>query len=235
MGRMFEKRKYKMFARYAKMGRVFARIGKEVAVAVKLGGPDPGSNPRLRMVIAKARSANMPKQNLDSAIKRAISKEDGDLEEVLYEGKGPHGIGIMIETATNNPTRTVSNIRSYFNKKGGALGTKGSMAFLFEHKGEYKVAIPDGNLDEFELEMIDHGAEEIHRDNEALYITTNFEDFGRMQKALEDRGCTLLHAELTREPTTLVQLTEEQESEVNALIELIEDDDDVTGVFTTMA
>jgi YebC/PmpR family DNA-binding regulatory protein len=235
MGRMFEKRKHKMFARYAKMGRVFARIGKEVAVAVKLGGPDPDGNPRLRMVLAKARTANMPKQNVDSAIKRAVSKEDGDLEEILYEGKGPHGIGLMIETATNNPTRTVGNLRSYFNKKGGALGTKGSMTFLFEHKGDYKVAIPDGDLDEFELDMIDHGAEEINRDEEAIYITTNFEDFGRMQKALEDKGCTILHAELTREPTTTMQLTEEQEAEFNALLDLIEDDDDVTAVFTTLA
>jgi YebC/PmpR family DNA-binding regulatory protein len=235
MGRMFEKRKHKMFARYAKMGRVFARIGKEVAVAVKLGGPDPDGNPRLRMVLAKARTANMPKQNVDSAIKRAVSKEDGDLEEILYEAKGPHGIGLMIETATNNPTRTVGNLRSYFNKKGGALGTKGSMAFLFEHKGEYKVAIPEGDLDAFEFDMIDHGAEEINRDEDAIYITTSFEDFGRMQKALEDRGCTILHAELTREPTTTMQLTEEQEAEFNALLELIEDDDDVTGVFTTLA
>jgi YebC/PmpR family DNA-binding regulatory protein len=235
MGRIFEKRKHKMFARYAKMSRAFAKIGKEIAIAVKFGGPDPGSNPRLRMVLAKSRSLNMPKTNVDAAIKRAVSKEDGDFEEILYEAKGPHGIGFMIEVATNNPTRTVANIRSYFKKKGGALGIKGSMEFLFEHKGEYKVEIPSGDLDEFELEMIDYGAEEINRDEDAIYISTTFEDFGRMQKALEDRGCTILQAELTREPTTPVQLGEPEEAEVNELIDLIDDDDDVTAVFTTMA
>lgn len=235
MGRIFEKRKHKMFARYAKMSRVFTRIGKEIAIAVKVGGPDPDGNPRLRVILAKAKSVNMPKTNLDNAIKRAVSKEDGDFEEILYEGKGPHSIGIMIETATNNPTRTVANLRSYFNKKGGALGVKGSMEFLFEHKGEYKIAKQGINLDEFELDMIDFGAEEINVDDEAIYITTTFEDYGRMQKALEDKGCTILHAELTREPNNPVELTEEQEAEVNALIELIEEDDDVTAVFTTMA
>lgn len=235
MGRVFEKRKHKMFARYAKMSRAFTRIGKEIAIAVKMGGPDPDGNPRLRVTLAKAKAINMPKHNLDAAIKRAVSREDGDFEEVLYEGKGPHSIGIMIETATNNSTRTVANLRSYFNKKGGALGVKGSMEFLFEHKGEYKIAKDNINLDDFELEMIDHGAEEINVDEEAIYISTSFEDYGRMQKALEDRGCTILHAELTREPTNPVELTEEQEAEVNLLLDLIEDDDDVTAVYTTMA
>lgn len=235
MGRIFEKRKHKMFARYAKMSRAFARIGREIAIAVKMGGPDPDSNPRLRMVFAKARTVNMPKHNVDAAIKRAVSKEDGDFEEILYEGKGPHGIGFMIEVATNNPTRTVANIRSYFKKKGGMLGVKGSMEFLFEHKGDYKIEIPAGDLDEFELEMIDHGAEEINREDDAIYITTSFEDFGRMQKALEDRGCVILNAELAREPNNPVQLTEAQESEVNELVDLFEEDDDVTAVYTTMA
>ena len=235
MGRMFEKRKHKMFARYAKISRAFARIGKEINIAVKLAGPDPDTNPRLRVVLAKGRAVNMPKHNIDAAIKRAVSKEDGDFEEILYEAKGPHGIGFMIEVATNNPTRTVANIRSYFKKKGGALGIKGSMEFLFEHKGEYKIEIPAGDLDEFELDMIDYGAEEINRDDDAIYISTHFADFGRMQKALEDRGCTILHAELTREPNNPVELTEDQEAEVNELVELIEDDDDVTAVFTTLA
>jgi YebC/PmpR family DNA-binding regulatory protein len=235
MGRVFEKRKHKMFARYAKMSRAFTRIGKEIAIAVKISGPDPDNNPRLRVVLAKAKSINMPKTNLDAAIKRAANKEDGDFEEILYEGKGPHSIGIMIETATNNPTRTVANLRSYFNKKGGALGVKGSMEFLFEHKGEYKIAKDGINLDDFELEMIDYGAEEINVDDEAIYISTSFEDYGRMQKALEDKGCTILNAELTREPTNPVELTDEQIDEVQALLDLIEDDDDVTAVYTTMA
>jgi YebC/PmpR family DNA-binding regulatory protein len=235
MGRIFEKRKHKMFARYAKMSRAFTRIGKEIAIAVKIGGPDPDGNPRLRMILAKAKAVNMPKTNLDNAIKRAVNKEDADFEEVLYEGKGPHSIGLMIETATNNPTRTVANLRSYFNKKGGALGVKGSMEFLFEHKGEFKVDATGIDRDEFELEMIDHGAEEINFDEGSVYITTSFEDFGRMQKALEDRNYTIQSAELTREPTNPVELTPEQEEEVNALLELIEEDDDVTAVYTTMA
>jgi YebC/PmpR family DNA-binding regulatory protein len=235
MGRIFEKRKHKMFARYAKMSRAFTRIGKEIAIAVKMGGPDPDANPRLRMILAKAKSVNMPKTNLDNAIKRAVNKEDGDFEEILYEGKGPHSVGLMIETATNNPTRTVANLRSYFNKKGGALGVKGSMEFLFEHKGQFKIDGAGIDPDEFELEMIDHGAEEINFDEGCFYVTTTFEEFGRMQKALEDKGCNILHAELTREPTSPVELTPEQEEEVNLLVDLIEEDDDVTAVYTTMA
>ncbi|MFA6261766.1 MAG: YebC/PmpR family DNA-binding transcriptional regulator [Bacteroidia bacterium] len=235
MGRVFEKRKHKMFARYAKMSKAFTRIGKEIAIAVKSGGPDPDGNPRLRMLLAKAKMVNMPKTNLDNAIKRAVNKEEGDFEELVYEGKGPHSIGFMIETATNNPNRTVANLRSYFNKKGGALGVKGSMEFLFEHVGEFKVDATGIDRDEFELEMIDNGAQEINFDENEVYITTTFEDFGRMQKALEDKKLTILNAELTREPTTPVELTPEQEEEVNALIDQIEEDEDVTGVYTTMA
>lgn len=235
MGRIFEKRKHKMFARYAKMSKAFTRIGKEIAIAVKTGGPDPDGNPRLRMIIAKAKMVNMPKTNLDNAIKRAVNKEEGDFEEIVYEGKGPHSIGFMIETATNNPNRTVANLRSYFSKKGGALGVKGSMEFLFDHKGEFKVDAGNINKDDFELEMIDFGAEEINFDEGFVYITTSFEDFGKMQKALEDKGLTIINAELTREPNNPVELTPEEEEEVNVLIELIEDDDDVTGVYTTMA
>lgn len=235
MGRVFEKRKHKMFARYAKMSKAFTRIGKEIAIAVKSGGPDPDGNPRLRMLLAKAKMVNMPKTNLDNAIKRAVNKEEGDFEELVYEGKGPHSIGFMIETATNNPNRTVANLRSYFNKKGGALGVKGSMEFLFEHVGEFKVDASGIDRDEFELDMIDNGAQEINFDENEVYITTTFEDFGRMQKVLEDKKLTILNAELTREPTNPVELTPEQEEEVNALIDQIEEDEDVTGVYTTMA
>ncbi len=235
MGRVFEKRKHKMFARYAKMSKAFTRIGKEIAIAVKAGGPDPDGNPRLRMILAKAKMVNMPKHNLDNAIKRAINKEEGDLEELVYEGKGPHSVGFMIETATNNPNRTVANLRLYFSKKGGALGVKGSMEFLFERKGEFKIDATGINMEEFELDMIDFGADEINVDEGAIYITTSFEDFGRMQNALEDKKVTILNAELTREPTSPTELTPEQEEEVNALIDLIEEDDDVTGVYTTIA
>lgn len=235
MGRIFEKRKHKMFARYAKMSKAFTKIGKEIAIAVKFGGPDPDLNPRLRMVIAKAKSVNMPKTNVDNAIKRAVNKEEGDFEEILYEGKGPHSIGFMIETATNNPTRTVANIRSYFNKKGGALGVKGSMEFLFDHFGSFKIESTNINLDDIELDLIDLGAQEIETDEEGIYITTSFEDFGRMQHGLEEKGLNIINAQLVREPKAAVELSEEEQEEVNALIDLIEDDDDVTAVYTTMA
>ena len=235
MGRIFEVRKNKMFARYAKMARVFTKIGKEIAIAVKSAGSDPKTNPKLRMILAKARSLNVPKANLDAAIKRAISKEDGDLQEILYEGKGPHGIGMMIEAATNNPVRTVANIRTYFSKCGGVLGSPGSMTFLFNHVGQYKIAIPEGDLEAFEFELIDFGAEEFNKEEDALYITTSFDDYGKMQKALEDKGCTILHAELIYEPHNAIELSDDQVAEVQRLVEMLEDDDDVTSVYTALA
>lgn len=232
MGRVFEKRKHKMFARYNKMSRAFTKFGKEIAIAVKAGGPDPEGNSRLRAIIANAKAVNMPKANIDGAIQRASSKQDKDFEEIAYEGKGLHSVALIIETATDNPTRTVANLRSYFNKKGGQMLVSGSLDFLFDRKGIFRVSAAGLNLDELELELIDFGMEEMEDDGEGhLIIQVSFSDFGAMQKALEDRKMEIVNAELQRIPTTFVELTEEQEEEVNKLIELLEDDDDVTNVW----
>ena len=188
MGRVFEKRKHKMFARYAKMSQSFTKIGKEIAIAIKAGGGigDPSSNSRLRVVIANAKSLNMPKANIDAAIARATSKLDKDFEEIAYEGKGPHGVAVIIETATDNPTRTIANLRSHMNKTGGTMLNSGSLDFIFERKGIFSVNLAGINLDEFELEMIDFGMEEMEEDGEGhLIITVPFTEFGAMQKALE--------------------------------------------------
>lgn len=235
MGRVFEKRKHKMFARYNKMSRTFTKIGKEIAIAVKSGGADPEGNSRLRAIIANAKAANMPKANIEAAIARASSKQDKDFEEVVYEGKGPHGVVMVIETATDNPTRTVANLRSYFNKKGGQLMVSGSLDFMFERKGIFRIVNNNLNLEELELELIDFGMEEMEDDGEGhLVISVPFTDFGAMQKGLEERGLEITNAELQRIPTNTIELTEEQENEVNALLDLIEDDDDITNVYTNV-
>ena len=184
MGRVFEKRKYKMFARYDKMAKGFTRIGKEIAIAIKLGGGDPNGNARLRVAIQNAKGLNMPKANIDAAIKRATSKDSSNLEEVVYEGKGPFGIGILIECATDNPTRTVANVRMNFNRYGGELGKTGSLDYLFERKGVFRIKNENVNLEELEFELIDFGADEIESDEEEIVIYTAFTDFGKMQKAL---------------------------------------------------
>lgn len=236
MGRVFEKRKHKMFARYDKMAKTFTRIGKEVVIAVKQGGPDPGMNPRLRTAIQNAKGVNMPKDRIDAAIKRASSKDEKDFEEFVYEGYGPHGVAILIETATDNTTRTVANIRMHFNRGNGALGKTGSLEFLFERKGVFKIANNSKiNLEELELELIDFGAEEIEQEEDAIYISTPFAEFGVMNKALEDKGFTILSAEKLRIPNTLVELNEEQQAEVEKLIDTLEEDDDVQVVFHNMA
>lgn len=235
MGRVFEKRKHKMFARYNKMSRTFTKIGKEIAIAVKAGGGDPDSNSRLRAIIANAKAANMPKTNIDAAIARASSKQDKDFEEMVYEGKGPHGVVMVIEAATDNPTRTVANLRSYFNKKGGQLMVSGSLDFMFERKGIFRISNKDINLEELELELIDYGMEEMEDDGEGhIAISVPFTEFGSMQKALEERKFEITNAELQRIPTNTVELTEEQENEVHLLLDLIEDDDDITNVWTNI-
>lgn len=232
MGRIFEKRKHKMFARYAKMSKAFTKIGKEIAIAVKAGGPDPDSNSRLRVLIANAKAVNMPKANIDGAIQRAGSKQEKDFEEIAYEGKGLHSVALIIETATDNPTRTIANLRSYFNKKGGQMLVSGSLDFMFERKGIFRIPAEGLNLEELELELIDFGMEELEDDGEGhLIITVPFNEFGAMQKALEDKKITIASAELQRIPTTFVELTDEQEEEVSKLIEVLEDDDDVTNVW----
>ena len=234
MGRVFEKRKYKMFARYDKMAKGFTRAGKEIAIAVKLGGADPNSNSRLRVAIQNAKGINMPKDRIDAAIKRASSKDEKGLEEVVYEGKGPYGIGILIETATDNPTRTVANVRMNFNRNGGELGKTGSLDYLFVRKGVFRIKKENVNPEELELELIDFGADEIESDEEEIVIYTAFTDFGAMQKALETKGLNIISSELERIPTSTVELTDEQIAEVMVLVEKLEEDDDVQTVYHNM-
>jgi YebC/PmpR family DNA-binding regulatory protein len=235
MGRIFEKRKYVMFARFARMSKAFNRIGREIVIAVKSGGVDPKMNPRLRICIQNAKSVNMPKDRIDAAIKRASSKDTSAYEEVLYEGYAPHGIAVLVECATDNPTRTVANIRHAFSKYGGTLGVTGSISFMFERKGIFTFdagAIP--NIDEFELEFIDYGLEDLVQDEGKIYMYTSFQDYGKMQKALEEKGIEATSVELQFIPTTTKEVTEEQAKEVQELLEKLEEDDDVQSVFHTM-
>ncbi len=231
MGRIFEKRKHKMFARFDKMAKGFTRAGKEIAIAVKLGGPDPNGNARLRIAVQNAKGINMPKDRIEAAIKRASSKDEKGLEEVVYEGKGPFGIGILIECATDNPTRTVANVRMHFNRNGGELGKTGSLDYLFERKGVFTLKNENINAEELELELIDFGAEEIESDENEIIIYTAFTDFGAMQKALEAKGFNIVSSELERVPTSTVELSDEQMAEVMNLVEKLEEDDDVQKVY----
>jgi len=234
MGRVFEKRKYKMFARYDKMAKGFTRAGKEIAIAVKLGGADPQGNARLRVAIQNAKGLNMPKDRIDAAIKRASSKDESNLEEVVYEGKAVYGIGILIECATDNPTRTVANVRMNFNRQGGELGKTGSLDYLFERKGVFRIKNENINAEELELDLIDDGADEIESDEEEIVIYTAFTDFGKMQKALEARKLNIISSELERIPTSTVELTEKQVEEVMQLVSKLEEDDDVQTVYHNM-
>ena len=236
MGRIFEVRKSKMFARYDRMAKQFSRIGKEIAIAVKKGGPDANTNPMLRRIMQNAKTVNMPKDRIEGAIKNALGKDTSNYEEVLYEGYAPHGVAILVETATDNTTRTVANVRSHFNKGGGNLGNSGSVGFLFKHLGVFKLN-PEGlSPDELELELIDAGLEELGEDSEGnLIVRCEFNDFGNMQKALEERGITPVSAELEWIPLNTVDVTEEQSDDVFKLIERLEQDDDVQRVFHNMA
>ncbi|MGN6476469.1 MAG: YebC/PmpR family DNA-binding transcriptional regulator [Flavipsychrobacter sp.] len=236
MGRIFEVRKSTMFARYDRMAKQFSRVGKEIAIAVKKGGADPNTNPMLRRVIQNAKSFNMPKDRIENAIKNALGKDTSNYDEVLYEGYGPHGVAILVVTATDNTTRTVANVRSHFNKGGGTLGNSGSVAFLFKHMGVFKLN-PDGlSTEDLELELIDAGLEELGEDSEGkLIVRCAFEDFGKMQKALEEKGITPISSELEWIPGTTVQVTDEQSEDIFKLIERVEQDDDVQQVFHNMA
>lgn len=236
MGRIFEKRKHKMFARYDRMAKAFTRIGKEIAIAVKQNGPEPDNNPRLRAAIQTAKGVNMPKDRIDNAIKRASSKDSSNFEEVVYEGYAPHGIAVLIECATDNPTRTVANIRMYFNRSGGTLGKTGSLDFLFERKGVFRIEKGSIDADEFELEMIDHGAQEVMIDEEQnqLVVYTDFNDFGTMQKALEEKKIAVVSAEKQRIANNYTDLSEEQAKEVMEMVEKMEEDDDVQAVYHNM-
>ena len=231
MGRLFEKRKYKMFARYDKMAKGFTRIGKEIAIAIKLGGGDPGGNARLRVAIQNAKGLNMPKDRIDAAIKRATSKDSSNMEEVVYEGKGPYGIAILCECATDNPTRTVANVRMNFNKYSGELGKTGSLDYLFDRKGVFRIKNENINLEDLEMELIDFGADEIESDDDEIVIYTAFTDFGSMQKALESKKINIISSELERIPNSTVELSDEQVEEVMKLVSKLEEDDDVQTVY----
>lgn len=240
MGRIFEVRKATMFARWDRMSKQFARISKEIFIAVRAGGPEPAANPALRRLIQNARSVNMPKDKVAAAIKRGVGDEAKDYEEVVYEGYAPHGVAVLVETATDNPTRTVSSVRSAFNKHQGNLATTGSVSFLFKRMGVFRLD-PEGiDQDELELEMIDHGLEEMgegsgENGETVLVLRCAFADFGRLQKALEDRELKPLSAESERIPTTTVELADEEAEEVLALVDRLEQDDDVQKVFHNLA
>ena len=217
------------------MARVFTRIGREITLAAKAGGPDPDTNPRLRLAIQNAKSENMPKDNVERAIKKATEKDTKDYKELVYEGKGPHGIAIVVETATDNPTRTVANVRSYFTKFGGTLGTTGMLDFLFDRKCSFEVEAKEGvDLEELELELIDFGADEVFADDDSIMIFAEFTGFGPIQKFLEENDYNIKTFRFERIPNDTKELNEEEQADVEKLIEKLEDDDDVTNVFHNM-
>jgi YebC/PmpR family DNA-binding regulatory protein len=225
-----------MFARYDRMAKQFSRIGKEINIAVKKGGPDPDTNPMLRRIMQNAKSVNMPKDRIEGAIKNALGKDTSNYEEVLYEGYAPHGIALLVVTATDNTTRTVANVRSHFNKGGGALGNSGSVGFLFKHVGVFKLNAEGQSQEDLELELIDAGLEELGEDSEGnLVLRCDFNDFGNMQKALEEKGITPISSEIEWLPLNTVEISEEQAEDVFKLIERVEQDDDVQKVFHNMA
>jgi YebC/PmpR family DNA-binding regulatory protein len=239
MGRIFEVRKATMFARWDKMAKQFTRIGREIAIAVKAGGGEPATNPALRRCMQNAKGVNMPKSNVEAAIKRAMGKDSEHYDEVLYEGYSPHGVAILVEAATNNNTRTVANLRSHFNKGGGALGTNGSVSFQFKKMGVFRLH-PEGlDHDDLELELIDFGLDELGESSgengePILVLRSAFGDFGKLQKALEDKGITPISAESEWIPSVTVPVTDAQAEEVSKLIERLEQDDDVSKVFHNM-
>ncbi len=245
MGRAFEFRKERKMKRWGHMARTFTKLGKEITIAVKQGGPDVTGNPRLRALMAEARSEQMPKENIERAIKKATESKQGDFKEVIYEGYGPYGIAYLVETATDNNTRTVANVRSYFNKCGGSLGTSGSVAFMFDHKCVFRIKETEGlDLEELELELIDYGAEEVFEetvvdkdDNESkeVVIYGDYASYGAIQKYIEENGYELISGGFEQIPNVeLKEVTDEQRSTLEKLIGLLEDDEDVTNVYTTM-
>ena len=235
MGRAFEYRKARKLKRWGSMSRTFTKIGKEITMAVKAGGPDPTANSRLRALMANAKAANMPKDTVERAIKKASEKDAGDYKEVIYEGFAPHGIAVLVETATDNTTRTVANLRNYFNKNGGTLGNSGTTIFMFSHKCYFHVKPKDGvTLDDLELELIDCGAEDFDQDDEEIIISGPFEANGDIQKYLEDNGFEIASSELVYEPTEYKDLEGEAREQVDKLVEAVEEDEDVQNVFTNM-
>jgi YebC/PmpR family DNA-binding regulatory protein len=240
MGRIFEVRKATMFARWDRMAKQFTRIGKEIIIAVKAAGPDVATNPALRRCFQNARSVGMPKDRVEAAIKRAMGKDTTNYDEILYEGYAPHGVALLVETATDNHVRTVANVKAAFNKGNGALGNSGSVSFQFKKMGVFKLK-PEGlNMDDLELELIDHGLDELgesvdDNDNPILVLRCALVDFGNLQKELEEKNLTPISAELEWIPTTTVPVTDAQAEDVSKLIERLEQDEDVNKVFHNMA
>ncbi|MDU1890850.1 MAG: YebC/PmpR family DNA-binding transcriptional regulator [Dysgonomonas sp.] len=235
MGRAFEYRKATKMKRWGNMARVFTKLGKQITIATKDGGPDPDTNPRLRVLMQQAKKENMPKENVERAIKKATSKDEADYKEVVYEGYGPFGIAIVVETATDNPTRTVANVRSYFNKFGGSLGTSGSLEFLFDHKCVFKIGAKEGvSLEDLELELIDFGVDEVEQDENDVILYGEFKSYSEIQKYLEENGFEIHSAEFERIPNDLKEVTKEQQEQIQKLLDKFEDDDDVQNVFHNM-
>jgi YebC/PmpR family DNA-binding regulatory protein len=236
MGRAFEYRKERKFKRWASMAKTFTKIGREIAIAIRDGGADPEYNSRLRLAMQNAKVANMPKVNVENAIKRAASKDAENYDEVVYEGYAPHGVAVVVETATNNTNRTVANIRHAFSKNGGSMGVSGSVDFMFTRKGQFKIKSEGIDREELELELIDFGLDEMQvEDDEHLMLFCSFENYGKLQKALEDRKIEVQTAELVRLPNHTKEVTDEQAEDVIKLIDKLEEDEDVINVFHNMA
>ena len=245
MGRAFEFRKERKLKRWGHMARTFTKLGKEITIAVKQGGPDVTGNPRLRALMAEARAEQMPKENIERAIKKATESKQGDFKEIIYEGFGPHGIAYLVEAATDNNTRTVANVRSYFNKCGGSLGTTGSVSFMFDRKCTFRVKEKEGiDLEELELELIDYGVEELFREEEedkdgnvtpVIVMYGEYSAYGLIQKYIEENGYELISGGFEQIPNVdLKEVTEEQRATLDKLTGMLEDDEDVTNVYTTM-
>jgi len=234
MGRAFEFRKARKMKRWSAMSKAFTRIGKDIVMAVKEGGPDPDSNSRLRAVIQNAKAVNMPKDNVERAIKKASDKSLGDYKEILFEGYAQHGIAVLIETATDNNTRTVANVRMCFNKTDGSMGTSGSVVFMFDHTCNFRINGEGMDLEELELELIDHGIEEIFEDDDGVLIYAPFESYGDIQSYLETNNIEILSSGFERIPQVTKKLSEEQAADVEKLLDRLDDDDDVQNVYHTM-
>lgn len=240
MGRIFEVRKATMFARYDRMAKQFTRVGKEIVIAVKSGGPDPDNNPALRRAMQNAKSVNMPKDRVESAIKRAMGKDQKDLDQILYEGYAPHGVAVLVETATDNSVRTVAHVRAIFNKASGSLGTSNSVSFQFNHMGVFRLPSDVGDVEELELELIDYGLEELgegttENDEECLVVRVPFSEFGNMQSALEEKNIKVISSELEWIPQNMVELDDAKSEEVLKMIGKMEEDEDVQRVFHNLA
>jgi YebC/PmpR family DNA-binding regulatory protein len=234
MGRAFEFRKARKFKRWAAMAKTFSRIGKEIVIAIKEGGPDPETNSRLRAAIQNAKAANMPLENVNRAIKKATDKDTSDFKEIVLEGYGPHGIAVLVEAATDNNNRTVANVRSYFNKCDGNMGTSGSVSFMFDHQCHFKIENSGQDLEELELELIDFGAEEIFAEEDGILIYAGFSNFGSIQKYLEGNETKIISSGFERIPSNTKELTGDDIKDMEKLIEKIEEDDDVQNVYHNM-